>query len=597
MHYCRLLMWTKQQKYANVYIKYKINMTVATEQLRNPEIIDEEALWHERLAAVEEYAASGTEDWEPVHFLAGVEREFSISNSPQAVVVAKASFSDAVIASKLRGQHITVPQTEIHEMSEEESADKLAAVKAEAQDFVKSMHANNQTELDKQIDWLASIDKFTITDAVNFQLYKEFSLPTLDKTAVPQGANYQQMEQYAETHGWLEFRFGNGELQTGYYDNPGVCEMRLTPCPPTEMAERERIIEGRMGQLAGEFGAVVMLANKHINISAYREGANGVSEPILGSDQSQLAATLHALAGVEAAVEDGVWLSERQAGNVFNYYESVSEQLSRFTVSSQRRNVALRINPDRLELRSQDVMETTEQGMLWLMAGVTHGLRKGWGELAAEGYRAPEVVRSHEVHRTELFDKQKHLQIQRALQNSQESPEGRFELSHSYNVERAEQIASSLLGAEIYKGNKPGSYVMSSIAINSLRADNNGVLHCDARDLRAAYEALPQELQAEVLILDSDKRYQQIAALIDNNVKSVSIGYRQRIETDMPFVGKPPAARAVQMKQSEVMKLAYGGRTDDYTDQIMQAGQQAYDSIDLNNALDEAAKKYLTQVG
>lgn len=524
-----------------------------------PPLLNEQTLVNDRLTTLEQELAAGTYDHEPVQFFAAAELEVQFGNMPEW----QPFFQDSSRDDALREANIYIPERSITPLTPEEQTVKLEDVKEQARQMIGALQPQNVDEQLLQEEWLGQVEVFNYSDAINFLLYKEFSEPTLGNTAVPHDASRDQLQTYGAERGWLEFRFGTGALQTGYYDNPGITEMRFTPCSPTELVRREQMVSERMVQLATEFGAVVVFGGRHINLSAYREDAKGQWQSVLGTAEDSAASTLGVVAGVTQAIEEGAWLHEASTAKQANFQNVLPD---RFHISSRGRDT-IRIKRNYLELREQSLMNDTAHGLLLLMAGTAEGLEKGWGALAQEVQGIPTPRREVVPRPTEDFVKGWHLPILRTLENSSQNEQGGFTAEpHYWDKDTVLKVARSLLGEELTKDmDTMQAYAFNAVIFGALRAGKDGRLFCTPESLRSAMEHMEIESLAPLVEPYVVQSGDALASVVNQKVQTIKIEGQQTLIGGNPhYEGLSPEQTQWRLENSNVFRRMYGERSGAY---------------------------------
>lgn len=119
-----------------------------------------------------------------------------------------------------------------------------------AYEQVDALQPSDAIEAERKQAWLSQIDELTLEELVTFTVYSALARPTLDyKTRrVAELIGASDSDEHT-----VEYRFGNGKLQDGYYDI--IPEVRTLPTTPTiAIRRRHRLIAilflGRHGHTA-----------------------------------------------------------------------------------------------------------------------------------------------------------------------------------------------------------------------------------------------------------------------------------------------------------------------------------------------------------
>lgn len=281
---------------------------------------------------------------------------------------------------------------ELIDSTAHDATEAVGSFQATATDFVQALSATTPEEQNKKNEWFSQIPNLGVRELINFQLYQEFSRASLTDSQPPQSGSLAEIDAYTDSQGWLEFRFGNGKFQSGYYDNDDVCEVRLAPCEPNEAIRRKKIILGRIVELSSAFGLLVQSSaeqGEHINLSVYEAAEDGEYRPVIGQDIERRARTLDIAAGVAAAFADGLWLHPKDVKAPYSDTLFVNAELE---FGPTRR--AVRIVEDRLELRAQ--FHQDDHAINWLLAGMLHGLQHGSEAISEEGYSIPSETTAYQ---------------------------------------------------------------------------------------------------------------------------------------------------------------------------------------------------------
>lgn len=546
----------------------------------SPEYTGEYDLFRRRLHLVEEQAGRG-EHGTPVEFLAGLEVEFGFIEINQGTNLdflrqrpdarERLEAVGAVLPANLDSLVIPGP---------EERREKLEKLRQEARSMVGGLVAGNEGESAKKQQWLKDVDGFTTEDLLNFALYREFSVPTLGETAPPKGASRREMLRYADATGWLEFRFGTGQLQEGYYDNPGICELRLSPCPPSELIEREEILVERMSSLALEYGALFTRGGNHINLSAYTsQRKDGVMEdlPAIGFQPERRGATLGAVAGVSLALQEGAWITEDKARDRFLFHEATRN----FQITPFRDTV--RIQDDYMELRDRATFNSTAHGLLWMVSGVSYGLGRGVDAIAEAGKEIPSAERATIPVRTERFDKEKDLQLLRMLEQAVQADVGGFVPDADHIAKRGVQFAESFIGEEVDLG---AADSLAYMVLFSIDVVEGGRLDIRPEIFQEVYEDVFDEahrdgLEPLVKRIGLDGIFQKVKALIDHD--AIRMQKTETIRAKAPFTGQEPDAWRQGWQNSDIIRLAYGEKTLAYAKHLGNVAVEHYVPIDRDD--------------
>lgn len=145
--------------------------------------------------------------------------------------------------------------------------ESMRDVHSDATRMLNGLLPKNVQEEQRLERWMQQVSDFGPAEGVNFRLYQQFALPTLQDTPPTLGKKYSEVAR--PRHEILEFRFGTDLYQEGYYDNPRVSELRITPCPPAEYSRRRNQLLADIGVTASAFGLKAYAAKEDVSVSAF----------------------------------------------------------------------------------------------------------------------------------------------------------------------------------------------------------------------------------------------------------------------------------------------------------------------------------------
>jgi hypothetical protein len=411
-------------------------------------------------------------------FRAGIEIEFQLADPKKL----NAALSDRRITINTRNGYLesVVNKSDIGAtIIDISNSEEEAHLRNKARDTIGALEPRNEAEAARKQEWLSQIPQFTTKDFINFRLYQEFSTPSLVDPVLGKNATLAEVDTFSQDQGWLEFRFGKGELQTGYYDNPGMSEVRLAPCAPHEAVRRKAVVLDRLGEIAGEYGVLAMESadTEHINLSIYEHQGDSVRPVIGNSTPEARRRTVDVTSGIAAGYQDGLWIHADTARFNYNFGRYASQQLK---IGPTRQT--MRVLEGRIELRSS--FKQADQALGWLMAGSIAGLAKGADGLAAEGYTPTQEAAVYHVQRNASFNKQTDIHIQRAFEAS-EVTDGVFQLGDGWNMIRGGDLFTALTAIPENE-QQSGADLFNKIAISSVRLDDRGIPQIDPNLLKAA---------------------------------------------------------------------------------------------------------------
>jgi hypothetical protein len=511
---------------------------------------------------IEQTAREGFETYKGVRsleFRVGIEMEFQIGKPARVRSVLDELDADPDRKRQIRAELLN---PEIIEVETPDNTEVLTELQEHARGFIGRLRPENDTEQATKTKWLGEIDDFGADELINFMLYEEFSTPQLGIPVVPENASLAQVDAFGQENGWLEWRFGTGSLQTGYYDNAAMSEIRLTPCSPSEALHRSSIIKQRLKELGGQFGLLVRATPRleHINVSAY-----DISQPeessIIGNGAAKAEDTVDATSGVMKAYQDNININPtvvKDYDYMFSKYSTTG-----FRVGPTRKT--LRVLDGRVELRGD--FSTTANGVAWVTAGIVEGLSEGADGLRRQGYDTSVYSKVVEVQRTPEFDKDTDLQIQRAFENSEKEPDGTFNLDVGYETMRSLEIDSAMFG--VY--DHPGLDVRIAVAATKVREDGSPFVTADS--LRATREATSDTYKRLVGNIDED-RLESVVAILNDRLNTIRIIDNMAVIGRAERVGMDKQAIFAKLAGSRVVNLALGGDASNFIRDIDNAARE-----------------------
>lgn len=169
----------------------------------------------------------------------------------------------------------------------------------DAKDMLATLVPTSDEEADRLALWKSQVPDFTISDAANFRVYERLSVPTLSYKQSTVGMTRSQTE--AVSPGEVEFRFGPGILQEGYYDEPDVSELRLNPRSYALYPARRKMLRRVVGNVAAQHRMVAYAGTEHLSMSAY----NG-ERPYLGDPREDIEPYVAVAGGLRRVMHEGV---------------------------------------------------------------------------------------------------------------------------------------------------------------------------------------------------------------------------------------------------------------------------------------------------
>lgn len=319
----------------------------------------------------------------------------------------------------------------------------------------------NEEQAARKARWLEQIPELTPAELINYQIYRRLSAATLDS---PETKMYFEADDSPETT--LEFVFGNGLYQTGYYDNPGVFEMRTQAARPAIAAERRKRALAVGREVAEEFGAEFYHLDEgtHTNFSVWVP-EQGKLQPLHTLDnQEGHEAARKGAAGIICAIKDSLPV-------IMPPYDYSPGKTDRWSFHAHHaREGFLRVVPDHFEQRLSVREQYHDLNVLALMSGFAHGVnnevdddrfvRVDYGTLLTAG---------------DGYDKSRDLYLLRSLQQSlQQDGSFLFPDKAELHEGRADGMLSSLIGTEAHATDDV-SHVLRAL-ISAITLTSGGVL-------------------------------------------------------------------------------------------------------------------------
>lgn len=297
-----------------------------------------------------------------------------------------------------------------------------------AREEIDKLEPSSDAEESQKREWLAQIPELNSCELANFIIYSQLARPTF---ARPNLRSY--FDATDDPQDTLEFRFGNGLYQTGYYDNPGGFEMRTNAAPAPIALRRLRRTLNVAQKISDKHKVNFSKGSGHINFSVLAE-EDGHVYPIHELNTAEgLEIARRGAAGILTALSDANIAMYPPLPTLKSYEATL--------LATHDRNGVLRVSPDRFEYR-EDPKRFVELGMLAMMSGFAHGYNKMEISGADIHYR-------HDLAPDDGFDKIRDLHLLRALQYSQLDEDRYFHANRSHISLRDEQVLLSIFGREI----------------------------------------------------------------------------------------------------------------------------------------------------
>jgi hypothetical protein len=183
----------------------------------------------------------------------------------------------------------------------------------------------------------------------------------------------------------LEYSFGKGQLGSGYYDNPGVFEIRLKPTSPEQLCKNHQTVMEELEKLMKFYGARFKFKpTYHVNISFWKDSKDNVLNT---SSDSHITLGKQVVEGMARAAYDGFCLIRDPRCEAFPNSMGVGFSRTKF----------LRLANGRLEVRLPNDTENyqhPESIITLAMAGALHGLQAHAKQTVDELLPATPVVRA-----------------------------------------------------------------------------------------------------------------------------------------------------------------------------------------------------------
>jgi hypothetical protein len=316
-----------------------------------------------------------TETNDTLHFVAGGEIEFTLCPPDH---INRTSYNKSA-----RPQVLPVTQAL--------PKDSMQHVVFDAAAMLNSLSPRNHYEDDRLREWYEQLAEFDPADAVNFRMYQALSTPKITYDTYRPGLPYGALTSSPDL---VEFRFGKHLFQEGYYDNPEISEVRLTPKAAESYAQRRARLLSCLGNIARQFNLEAVMLAEHVNVSPFRG-----EQPLLGDPQA-------ALLPYKIAAKGLITCFEAQP----RYYEATAPAKTELGLSPWR-GQRIRTVPGRFEYRRGQHSDRAVDVL-------TDGMRYGFEHFSSDADVAD--VSTCTVVATAPatgFDRQQHLELLRATSN------------------------------------------------------------------------------------------------------------------------------------------------------------------------------------
>ncbi len=390
-------------------------------------------------------------------------------------------------------------------------------VREDARDTVAALQPSNDEERERQKEWLDQVDDFETGDLINYLIYDGLSKASLRK-GDPDTSNYYAALA-ASAANPLEFRFGKGIFQSGYYDNPGTSEVRIAPTSPVEALRRRSLLIAKVTSLCMKYGVDAQLYERpHINFSLHDVSGEQPQEMFTMADEQGRTVMRSAISGISALYMEGLtarpkteamyakshrfWLQNPNFDERFKYPDGT-------LTTSQDKVTSLRVLPNRLELRSglpiSNDAGSLAQRIFLATAGTYLGVNHP--ELL-EGYPTPEIVDRALLVPTEHYRKERDLHLLRAFEHARGEPDEHGVLH--FKPENAYVFMTFTAGSKFIKeltgvdyDNSVGDVGFESI-FATITSGEDGVLTCDEENFRKWWAGLGERMQMMFEAYDID---------------------------------------------------------------------------------------------
>jgi hypothetical protein len=342
----------------------------------------------------------------------------------------------------------------------------LEATRLQIEFEIDMLPAHSEAEIEKKSSWLAQVSELTMEELVLYRIHRRLSRPTLDErktiTELP--------EDGLDIEDSLEYRFGKGTSQMGWYDYVTMPEIRTVAASPSVAIRRYRESIETARAIANQFGMSFSVMGDHTNFSIWTDRGDGFCVDHGLYDSASLERTRRASGGLLRAINA---ISPVARSPLHLSYNTAVPTMQ----TGPYRDQDIRITPNRFEYR-RSLGEYADRALFLsaLISGYVSAQRSP-DELAPESY----IDKTHVFETTEGFDRELDLQILRVLQHS-EIVDGRIEVDPDYadNFIIAEDIIAALIGKYFYAMLDSGQYKrLIPAMMRSISVEADGTLTCD----------------------------------------------------------------------------------------------------------------------
>lgn len=227
----------------------------------------------------------------------------------------------------------------------------------QAHQLLNRLEPQDDQEAARLSHWRQRLSDFHADDLAHFVIYQALSSPTLTQQMPTVGLPYAEVIGSYNAHYPIAFRFGPDPYQQGYYDNPGIGEIRTHPMPDADLYRQKVHIINTLGSVAQAFGCTAFIVSSHLHTSAFKEDG----QPCLPSPDKDIIPYQQVAAGLEQVFSEA--------------YEPTKSKHRQFIGITPYRGSLIRMIPGRFEHRSSKLLASSLQHM-------RQGFRRGLTEIS-----------------------------------------------------------------------------------------------------------------------------------------------------------------------------------------------------------------------
>lgn len=371
---------------------------------------------------------------------------------------------------------------------------------------ISDLRPQNDEEADRKANWLEQVDALTRPELVMFMAHSILARPTLS----PGRGDLQKAFSDTDSQNTLEYRFGKGKYQAGYYDNEP--EIRTMPASPKVALERRQYAMKTYHMLALQYGMRANFGSDDTNISFWQETPDGDRELVHGLEtKDQALFSRH--------VGEVMLLALRDANPAIVPYSVLAQNTPLVWSLGGYRSTSMRVTPDRFEHRiGRGEVEDASQRLAALVGGF----------ISARQYPSDRrrIARLPAFGPSEAYDKTRDIHVLRAVEHSEIDAAGYLRLDMAYASVRASQILSALVG---YRHNEADRCLDSrTIGLVKTICYQDEQLHCDPQALAAWKHGVGEQ---DLRQLEGMGQARLDADYINNRLQTVAYaGLRYAIE-------------------------------------------------------------------